>query len=133
MAKISIRIEHTYSRTGKHHRMSLALIINLRDGITTPDPKELKLCRGTYVKGFAYCGEYNIPKGCILAYAYITYGPRGKNKGYITIFNEDGRELLKLKCINNKMRVVSGDIKYKNFATIALNNIYRVDEYAKHR
>ncbi|MCS7111243.1 MAG: hypothetical protein N3D82_03160 [Ignisphaera sp.] len=133
MSKISIRIEHTRSRTGRHHRMALALVINLRGGASLPDPRELKPCRGTYVKGFAYCGEYSVPKGCMLAYIYVTYGLRGRCKGSVSIFDENGYEVLKLKYINNKMRVVSGDSRYTSYALMALNNIYRVDEYERHR
>ena len=133
MAKIPIRVEHTYSRTGKHHRIALTLIISLRGGVSTPNYRELKPCRGIYVKGFAYCGEYSVPRDSVAVYTYITYSLRGRGKGYISVLNEDGYEVLKLKYINNKLRVVSGDTKYKNYALIALNNIHRVDEYAKHR
>lgn len=133
MARTSIRIEHTHSRTGKHHRISIALVISLKGGISLPDPKGLRPCRGVYVEGFAYCGEQTIPKDCVLACVYVTYGPRGRHRGYIDILNENGREVLKLKYINNRIRIISGDSRYASYAITALNNIYRVDEYGKHK
>ncbi|MEM1560311.1 MAG: hypothetical protein QW438_00050 [Ignisphaera sp.] len=133
MVRIPIRIEHTYSRTGKHHRMSLLLLINPGGGMVIPDPRELKPCRGVYINGFAYCGEYSIPRGYIAVSIYITYGLSGRNRGYISILNDGGYEVLRLKYVNNTMRKVSGDDRYKSYALIALNNIHRIDEYAKHR
>ena len=132
MVKIPIRIEHTYSKSGKHHRIALTLIINLKNGVVFPSHQNLKKCKGIYTMGFAYCGEYNLSRDNIAVYLYITYGLRGRNKGYIHVLIENGVEVLKLKYIDNKMRVVLGDVKYKDYALIALNNIYKVDEYAKH-
>ncbi|MEM0005860.1 MAG: hypothetical protein QW406_03225, partial [Ignisphaera sp.] len=98
-----------------------------------PDPRELKPCRGVYINGFAYCGEYSIPRGYIAVSIYITYGLSGRNRGYISILNDGGYEVLRLKYVNNTMKKVSGDDRYKSYALIALNNIHRIDEYAKHR
>lgn len=123
MGKIQFRIEDTRSDTGKHRRIARIFIVDDKGDITSPKISETRRCRGVYKKGESRCVNIDLENGFFAVLLELTINWRKKVKGYISVVNQDGLELLRMKYVDGKLRYVSGKKDMAYLVRNALKNV----------
>ncbi|MEM0027227.1 MAG: hypothetical protein QXT53_03835 [Ignisphaera sp.] len=123
MGKIQFKIEDTRSNTGKHRRIAKIFIVNDKGDIVPPKITNSWKCRGLYTRGESRCANIDLENGFFAVLLELTINWRKKVRGYISIVNHDGLELLKTKYVNGKLRYVSGKKDMINLISNVLKNI----------
>lgn len=108
MGKIQFRLEDTKSNTGKHRRIAKIFIVNDKGDVVPPKFSSSWKCRGLYAKGMSMCTNIDLENGFFAVLLELTINWRKKVKGYITVVDHEGLELLRVKYVNGKLRYVSG-------------------------
>ncbi|MEL9929411.1 MAG: hypothetical protein QXJ51_00255 [Sulfolobales archaeon] len=103
--------ERSSSRRGLHRRRRIALKICDKE-IKQADGEKISI-KPLYSIGEAYIVKTFIDEECFAAQVDLIMNLRKEVKGYIYIYDNSGRILLKMKYIKLKFRFVEGDPKYK--------------------
>lgn len=109
---IGVRIEKSRSKSGKHALRSLALLVSPEGLVEEAKPTRIIREEPIYVNGDAYRAYIRVPKGWFLAYIHMVRNLRGKVKGFIEVYSDDGILLYRANYSKLKLRRSSGDPKY---------------------
>lgn len=107
-SEVRLRIEKSRSRTGKHAFRALVLEV-CGGGIREAKPRRRVRVKPVYSRGEAFEGIFEAK--CILVHLSLVKNLRNKVKGIIRVFHE-GREVLRVKYVDEKIRRVCGDRAY---------------------
>lgn len=107
-SRVKLRIEKSRSRTGKHAFRALVLEV-CDDTVREPKAVHRVRVRPTYAVGEAFEAEFE--SSCVLVYLSLVKNLRNEVKGVIRVFHE-GKEVLRVKYIKEKIRRVCGDKSY---------------------
>ena len=109
---LRIRIEKSRSRTGKHAVRSLALLVSPEGEVAEPKPRIVNKVKPLYRVGEAYESYYTVPPGWFLVHVWLVKNLRGHVKGYIEVFDSDGRLVYRAVYRRLKLRRSTGDPSY---------------------
>ncbi len=109
---IGVRIEKSRSRSGKHAIRSLALLVSPDGSIEEAKPTRIIRETPIYINGDAYRAYIRVPKGWFLAYIYMIKNLRGRVRGFIEVYSDEGILLYKANYNKLKLRRSTGDPKY---------------------
>jgi len=109
---LGLRIERSRSRSGKHAVRSLALLVSPRGEVVEARPRSAERLRPLYSVGEAFQAYYAVPEGWLLVYVYLVRNLRGHVKGYIEVYDRDGRLLYRAVYRRLKLRRSIGDPSY---------------------
>ncbi len=109
---LSVRIEQSKSRTGKHAVRSLALLVSEKGDIVEPRPRMTTPARPLYARGKAFEAYFHVPEGWFLAYVWLVKNLRGHVKGFIEVYDPSGRLVYRAVYRKLKLRMSRGDPSY---------------------
>ncbi|MCE4626280.1 MAG: hypothetical protein F7B78_01325 [Desulfurococcales archaeon] len=107
MARITLPVEATKSKSGLHAARSIVLILR-GDNVSVID-KPMNPGKGTYTRGTAGTVEVEVPNDGVVVHAWLVLNPRGHVKGFFRVYNPNGDLVLEAKLTKRKVRRVSGD------------------------
>ncbi len=109
---IRVKLEKSRSRSGKHAVRALALLVSEKGDVMEPRPRMTNRAKPLYRKGEAYEAFYNVPDGWYLVYVWLVRNLRGHIKGYIEVYDGEGRLLYRAVYRRLKLRRSMGDPRY---------------------
>lgn len=107
MAKLSLSVEATKSRSGLHAARSIVIVFTGDTARLIENPETPG--KGTYSRGQA--GTVSVEASRVVVHARLTLNPRKRVKGYFTVY-AGGSEVLRAKLSKRKVRLVRGDPGY---------------------
>jgi hypothetical protein len=109
---LRVRLEKSRSRTGKHAARALALLVSPEGRVVEPRPRMTSPVKPLYRRGEAYEAYYQVPEGWFLVYVWLVRNLRGHVKGYIEVYDSEGRMVYRAVYRRLKLRRSSGDPSY---------------------
>jgi hypothetical protein len=126
--EIELFYERSRSRRNLHAKRRLAYII-CGDNIIEPTGTKTKI-KTLYAVGEAYSIKTSLPENCYAAQIDLVMNLRKRVKGYISLYDHEGKLVLRMKYHKLKFRVSYGDSRYRdiflkliNFLKIPYKNI----------
>ncbi len=106
MGSVSVYVENSKSRTGKHRRRRLYFIV--RDGCRLEGLRPHRMVKSTptYVDGFAEVHDVRLAQGEFLVHADFRVNLRGHIRGDVTVYDSDGVQVCRAVYRKLKVRVV---------------------------
>ena len=129
MSRIGLLIESTRSRRGKHLARSVAVILKSDGRLVTVKPQERS--RGTYSKGEAAYAQIDLEKGDVVVWIKLVRNFMGRVKGVIVVYDDKGREVLRLVYKRFKIRRSRGDPSYWVYVERVLKALKLYDRVRK--
>ncbi len=112
MGTVLLRVEKSKSRTGKHAVRDIVLIINNNGDILEPKYRSMQKTGPIYSKGEAYIVSFNVPENHYAVQVHLVRNLRGHVKGYIEVYDHDGRLVYRVVYHKLKIRYSKGDPSY---------------------
>ncbi|MEB3789768.1 MAG: hypothetical protein GSR72_07760 [Desulfurococcales archaeon] len=120
-------IEASKSRTGKHASRKLAVVYykNRKEVITKPTGPRTKQehTRTVYARGQSFITELEDPDIEYIVYVELIRNLRGHVKGYLYVYDREGRLLYEAVLRKRKIRRVSGNKQYSWLVEDAIKSI----------
>ncbi|MGC9148281.1 MAG: hypothetical protein ACP5GI_02405 [Sulfolobales archaeon] len=117
--EIELFYERSRSRRNLHAKRRFAYVI-CGDSISEPTGLRTKV-KTLYSIGEAYSIKIALPENCYAAQVDLVMNPRKRVKGYISIYDYEGKLVLRMKYSKLKFRVSYGDSRYKDIFSKLIN------------
>jgi len=109
---LTLRLERSRSRTGKHAARSLVLLVSESGEVVEARPRLYRRVKPLYSKGEAFEASFEVPPGWYLVYVWLVRNLRGHVKGYIEVYSRDAELLYRAVYRRLKLRRSRGDPRY---------------------
>ena len=112
MITVILREEKSKSRRGKHAVRYIALIVDSKGNIRIPKPSRREPAKPTYSRGFAETLYVNLSEGEYAVQVRLVKNLKGHVKGWIEVYDSDGRMVYRAVYRKLKLRYSKGDATY---------------------
>ncbi len=119
--EIELYFERSRSRRNLHAKRRLAYII-CDEKISEPSGTRIET-KTLYSIGEAYIIKTIIPENCYAAQIDLVMNSRKKVKGYVSIYDHEGRLVLRMKYKKLKFRISYGDGRYRQIFLRLINHL----------
>jgi len=112
MTTIILREEKSKSRRGKHAVRCIALIVDSKGTVKIPKPNRREPAKPTYSRGSAETLYVNLSEGEYGVQVCLVKNLKGRVKGWIEVYDSDGRLVYRAVYRKLKLRYSKGDATY---------------------
>ena len=109
MGRVKFIVERSKSRRGGHAERKIALIVSPSGVVEEPKPRRRRSVAPVYSRGSAEEWEVDVPEGYYAVQVRLVRNTRGHVKGYIEVYDSEGRLVYRAVYRRLKLRYSKGD------------------------